>query len=559
MSETTFLEGVQAARESWEQGTLAEGRARIPERRERFTTHSDMKVHRIYTPEDAPQSEYHEKLGFPGEYPYTRGVQASMFRSKLWTMRQFAGFGSAEATNERFHYLLEHGQTGLSVAFDLPTLMGYDSDDPESAGEVGKEGVAIDSVDDMARLFDGIPLEKVTTSMTINAPAIVVLAMYVAVGKRQGADLSKLGGTVQNDCFKEFTAQKEWICGPRQHLKLVTDVVEWCTEHLPRWNTISISGYHIREAGATAAQELALTLADGIYYVKDAIDRGIPVDAFAPRLSFFWDVHNDFLEEIAKFRAARRMWARFMRERFEAKDPRSWLLRTHAQTSGVSLTAQQPYVNIVRVAIQALAAVLGGTQSLHTNSMDETYALPTEEAVTIALRTQQVIAEESGVANVIDPLAGSYCIEAMTDQIEAEAMSIIEKIDAYGGMIEAIEDGYPQRLLSESAFRYQKQLESQDKVIVGVNKYQTEEKTTIETLKISAEVETAQVARLKQLKAGRDQAAWKAAVDAVEAACREDRNTFPSILTAVEAGATVGEISAVFRKVWGEYQEPAFF
>jgi methylmalonyl-CoA mutase N-terminal domain/subunit len=437
--------------------------------------------------------------------------------------------------------------------------MGYDSDDQESMGEVGKEGVAIDSVEDMEVLFDQIPLEKVTTSMTINAPAIVLLAMYVAVGRRQGVDIRKLGGTLQNDMFKEFIAQKEWICGPGPHLKLVTDVVEWCTHNLPRWNTISISGYHIREAGATAIQELALTLADGLYYVKDATERGLDVDAFAPRLSFFWDVHNDFLEEIAKFRAARRMWARFMKERFHAKSSKSLLLRTHAQTSGVSLTAQQPYNNVVRVALQAMAAVLGGTQSLHTNSLDETYALPTQEAVTIALRTQQIIAEESGVTNIIDPFAGSYAIEALTDKMEAEALAIIEKIDGYGGMTEAIEDGYPQKLLSESSFCYQKQIESGEKTVVGVNKYVTEEACSIELLKVSAQVEKDQVAKITKLKAERDPSHWQKALEKVEAACRANENTFGPILEAVEAGATVGEISKIFREVWGEYQEPAFF
>lgn len=550
---------IRAERERWESTTLKKGLDRIPEANPSYTTVSDMKVHRIYTPEDVSDEAYMEKLGFPGEFPYTRGVQASMYRSKPWTMRQFAGFGSAEETNQRFRYLLEQGQTGLSTAFDLPTLMGYDSDDEQSRGEVGKEGVAIDSIEDMKILFDQIPLEKVTTSMTINAPAITLLAMYVAVARSKGCDLNKIGGTLQNDSFKEFIAQKEWICGPEPHLKLVTDVVEWCTHNLPKWNTISISGYHIREAGATATQELALTIADGLAYVKDGMERGLDVDAFAPRLSFFWDVHNDFLEEIAKFRAARRMWAHYMRDRFGAKSPKSWMLRTHAQTSGVSLVAQQPYNNIVRVAIQALAAVLGGTNSLHTNSMDETYALPTEDAVTIALRTQQIIAEESGVTNVIDPFAGSYAIEALTDKMERDAKEIIQKIDDYGGMVNAIEDGYPQKLISESSFRYQRQLEKNEKVIVGVNKYQMEEDRKIEILKVSEEVERMQVERLSALKAKRDPAQWKACMDRVREACQKNENTFEPILAAVEAHATVGEISEVFREVWGDYQEPAFF
>ncbi|MCC7144216.1 MAG: methylmalonyl-CoA mutase family protein [Candidatus Eisenbacteria bacterium] len=495
----------------------------------------------------------------PGSYPYTRGVHADMYRGKLWTMRMFAGFGSPEDTNARFHYLLRQGQTGLSTAFDMPTLMGYDPDHALSLGEVGREGVAVASLEDMERLFAGIPLDKVTTSMTINAPAIVLLAFYIAVGKKQGVPPAQLRGTLQNDILKEFIAQKEWISPPEPSMRIIRDMLVYCTNEMPLWNTISISGYHIREAGATAVQELAFTLYDGIAYVEAGVEAGLDVDAFAPRLSFFFDVHNDFFEEIAKFRAARRMWARIMKERFGAKNPRSWLLRTHAQTAGVSLTAQQPYNNVARVAIQALAAVLGGTQSLHTNSLDETYALPTEEAATIALRTQQLIAEESGVASVVDPLGGSYFVEALTDEVERRAWEIIKRVDDLGGMVAAIHQGYPQKEIAASAFQHQQEVERKQRIIVGVNGYQKGEEPRLPTLKIDMEVERDQVERIRALRARRDPARAAATLAAVEAACRTDANIMPPIVDAVEAGITLGEISDVFRKVFGVYRDPGFF
>jgi len=546
--------------ENWKQTTLDKSLRRVPEREALFKTLSNIDIKPLYGPHDLPSEEtLHDRLGFPGEYPYTRGPQATMYRGRPWTMRQFAGFGTAEDTNARFRYLLEHGQNGLSVAFDLPTLMGYDSDHVHSLGEVGKEGVAIDTLADMERLFEGIPLDKVTTSMTINAPAPVLICMLAAVAENQGVAANSVGGTCQNDMFKEFIAQKEWIVPPTPSLKMVIDTIEWCTEHMPRFNTISISGYHIREAGATAVQELAFTIADGIGYVQAAIERGLDVDAFAPRLSFFWDVHNDFFEEIAKFRAARRLWADIMRNRFQAKNYKSWLLRTHAQTAGVSLTAQQPHNNIVRVAIQALAGVLGGTQSLHTNSMDETYALPTQDAVTIALRTQQVILEETGVANTVDPLAGSYFVESLTDTMEAKAREYIERIDKMGGMLQAIENGYPQREIAEASFRFQQELERGERKIVGINAYTMDETTKIETLKISGDVEAGQRERLAQIKQSRDEKAVTLALAAIEQAAKNDRNTMPAIYEAVKLYASVGEISDVFRSVWGEYQEPAIF
>ena len=457
--------GIEALRQQlkdWREGPVARVQAKMPLRKERFTTWSDLDMPDVATPLDA-NTNYERDLGLPGEYPFTRGVQPTMYRGRLWTMRMFAGFGTPEQTNQRFKYLLEQGQTGLSTAFDFPTLMGYDSDSPRALGEVGMCGVAVDSLRDMEVLFDGIPLDQVTTSMTINGPAIILLAFYVALADKRGIPRSKIGGTVQNDCLKEFIAQHAWLVPPRPAMRLVTDTIEFCTSEVPRWNTVSISGYHIREAGATAAQELAFTLADGLAYVKSSLERGLDVDAFAPRLSFFFDVHNDFFEEIAKFRAARRMWARFMKERFHAKSPSSLKLRTHAQTAGVSLTAQQPYNNVVRVALQGLAAVLGGTQSLHTNSLDETYALPTEEAVTIALRTQHIISEEIGVAGTIDPLGGSYYLEWLTNRLEEQASTIIHHIDELGGMVEAIEKGYPQREIAASAYRFQRQIESDER------------------------------------------------------------------------------------------------
>jgi methylmalonyl-CoA mutase N-terminal domain/subunit len=474
-------------------------------------------------------------------------------------MRQFAGFGSPEDTNRRFKYLLAHGVTGLSTAFDMPALMGYDADHPLARGEVGKEGVAVSTLRDFEVLFDGIPLGEVTTSMTINASAVVALAMYVAVGERQGVSRSRLGGTIQADMLKEYVAQKEWIVPPRPAVKMVVDMIEFCAKEMPRWNPISISGYHIREAGATAVQELAFTLADGIEYAQECVDRGLDVDSFAPRLSFFWDVHNDFFEEIAKFRAARRIWARTMKERFGAKRKESLLLRTHAQTAGVSLTAQQPYNNVVRTALQAMAAVLGGTQSLHTNSLDETYALPTEQAVTIALRTQQIIAYESGVDRVADPLAGSYYIEYLTDEMEKRALAYIQRIDEMGGMLRAVEEGLPQKEIAESAFRYQREIESRDRVIVGVNDFSTEEEAPIPILKIDETVARAQKARLESVRAERSGDKVNETLGRVERACREGANVMPSILDAVKAYATLGEVCDVFRKVWGQYREDGRF
>jgi len=545
---------VPRSKRDWLAETYPKAKDRLP----RFTTISDEPVEPLYTPEDLPGFSYERDLGYPGEYPFTRGVYPSMYRGKLWTMRQFAGFGTAEDTNERFRFLLSQGQTGLSTAFDMPTLMGYDADHPRARGEVGREGVAVSSLADMEALFDGIPLDQVTTSMTVNCTASILLAMYFAVAERRGIPLHKLGGTIQNDMLKEFIAQKEWICPPEPSVRIIVDMIEFCAREAPRWHPVSISGYHIREAGSTAAQELAFTLADGIGYVQAAIERGLDVDEFAPRLSFFFNAHNDFFEEIAKFRAARRMWAKIMRERFGAKNPKSWLLRTHAQTAGCSLTAQQPLNNIVRVAIQALAAVLGGTQSLHTNSMDETLALPSEQAVLVALRTQQIIAEETGVANFVDPLGGSYAVEALTNALEAQAWDYIRRIDEMGGIVRAIELGFPQKEISEAAYRYQQQLERGEKIMVGVNKYQIREEPPIEVLRIPPEVERKQVERVRQRKAARNPAVVAAALDKVRRAAREGTNLMPPILEAVKQEVTVGEISDVFREVFGVYHDPAY-
>ncbi len=554
------IEKLIAEKENWKTEDLARALKRMAPRKEQWVTDSEIPIPELPGPWDIPADEdYQEKLGMPGRFPFTRGVQSSMYRGRLWTMRQFAGFGTPENTNQRFKYLLRQGMTGLSTAFDMPALMGYDADHPMSLGEVGKEGVAVSSLQDMEILFDGIPLDKVTTSMTINAPAIIVLAMYVAVAEKQGVSPDKLGGTIQADILKEFIAQKEWICPPRPSMRILMDMVEWATEHMPRWNTISISGYHIREAGATAVQELAFTIADGMGYVQAGKERGMDVDAFAPRFSFFWDVHNDFFEEIAKFRAARRMWAKLMRDRFGAKEQRSWLLRTHAQTAGVSLTAQQPYNNVVRTTLQALAAVLGGTQSLHTNSLDETYALPTEEAVTIALRTQQIIAHESGVDRAIDPLAGSYYVEYLTDEMEKRAFEYIDRIDEMGGIVTAVEAGYPQREIAESAYRFQREVDKKDRLIVGVNEFKSEEDPPIETLKIDEEVANRQLDRLKVLKESRNKADVERCLEAVRAACREGDNLFPPILAAVKSYVTLGEISDVFREELGVYRETASF
>ncbi len=552
---------VLAAEAEWRKTTLEpqlQKNAKAYEGRN-FTTISDMEVPVVAGPSHLEGIDPLEDIGFPGQYPYTRGVQPDMYRGKLWTMRQFAGFGTPKDTNKRFKYLLSQGMMGLSTAFDMPTLMGYDADHKLARGEVGREGVNVTTLADMEILFEGIPLDEVTTSMTINAPAIVLLAMYVALADQRGIDRKKLGGTIQADMLKEFIAQKEWICPPRPSVKLVTDMVEFCTHELPRWNSISISGYHIREAGATAAQELAFTLADGLAYVEDAIARGLDVDEFAPRLSFFFDVHNDFFEEIAKFRAARRIWAREMKERFKAKNPRSWMLRTHALTAGVSLTAQEPVNNVARVTIQALAAILGGTNSLHTNSMDETLALPTEPAVKVALRTQQIIAEESGVANTVDPLGGSYFVEHLTSKIEREALSYIGKIYELGGMIGAIDEGFPQKEISAAAYRFQQQLDRKEKVIVGVNKFVDADDTEIPLLKIDQEKEDEQISFVKKTKQKRNKDKLAQALRKIAADAKADKNLMPSILEAVKCYASVGEICDVFREVYGVYKDPATY
>ncbi len=535
---------------------------RDPDAPKEQKTQSGLPLEPVYRPEHLTESgwSYEEQLGDPGQFPFTRGPHATMYLGRRWTMRMFAGFGTPEDTNRRFKFLLEQGQTGLSTAFDMPTLMGYDPDHARSLGEVGREGVSVPSLEDMERLFDGIPLDKVSTSMTINAPAAILLAFYVAVADKQGVSPDKLRGTTQTDMLKEFIAQKEWISPIRAHMRIIRDMMVYCSREMPLWNTISISGYHIREAGATAVQELAFTLADGIGYVQLGTEAGLDVDVFAPRLSFFWDVHNDFFEEVAKFRAARRMWAKIMRDRFGAKKPRSWLLRTHAQTAGVSLTAQQPLNNIVRTTLQGLAAVLGGTQSLHTNSFDETYALPTEQAATVALRTQQLIADESGVANVVDPLAGSYFVENLTDRMEAAAWEYIEKIDAMGGIVKAVENGFPQREIAKSAYDYQREVDRNDRVIVGVNKYTTsEEGDSIPTLKIDLEPETMQADRIRALRARRDNDEVERALAAVREAARdESANLMPRFIDAAKAYATLGEICDIFREEFGEHRDPAY-
>ncbi|HEX4825596.1 MAG TPA: methylmalonyl-CoA mutase family protein [Candidatus Polarisedimenticolaceae bacterium] len=544
------------SREEWERRTLKPSLEKSAERPVLFSTVSDLPIERLYTKDDlGPGWSEDEKLGYPGEYPFTRGIHPTMYRGRLWTMRQFAGFGAAEDTNARFRYLLEHGQTGLSTAFDLPTLMGRDSDDALARGEVGREGVAIDSLADMEILFSGIPLDQVSTSMTINAPAAVLFCMYLAVAEKQGIPFAKLNGTLQNDILKEYIAQKEWIYPPRPSMRIITDLIAYCTREVPRWNTISISGYHIREAGSTAVQELAFTLADGIAYVEAARAAGQDVDEVAPRLSFFFNSHNDFFEEIAKLRAARRIWARVMRERFEAKSPRSWMLRFHTQTAGCSLTAQQPLNNVARVTIQALAAVLGGTQSLHTDSFDEALALPTEQAVTVALRTQQILAEESGVTNTIDPLGGSYFVEALTDRVEREAMAYIERIDQMGGMIAAIERGFPQKEIADASYHYQRQTDRGIKTIVGVNKFALENEERMEILKIGEGVETAQLARLADVKKRRDGAKLEAALAALADAARSGESVIPPMLDAVRSYGTVQEISQALVPVFGTYQE----
>ncbi|MBC7252148.1 MAG: methylmalonyl-CoA mutase family protein [Anaerolineae bacterium] len=556
MFDRNKLEDLRDRKDKWTKTTLQKTLDAHPERRETFVTTSSVPVERLYTPLDIEDMDYERDLGFPGEYPFTRGVHPTMYRGRLWTMRMFAGFGTAEETNARYKYLLEHGETGLSVAFDMPTLMGYDTDDPMAAGEFGKCGVAVSSLADMEILFDGLPVDKITTSMTINSPAAVIWAMYIVAAEKRGIPMEVLGGTIQNDILKEYIAQKEYIFPPEPSMRLVVDTFEFGAKHLPKWNTISISGYHIREAGATAVQELAFTLADGMEYVRWGIARGLDVDTFAPRLSFFFNSHNDFFEEIAKFRAARRIWAREMRETFGAKNPRSWWMRFHTQTAGCSLTAQQPENNIVRTAIQALAAVLGGTQSLHTNSMDEALALPSEKAVTIALRTQQIIAHESGVTNTVDPLAGSYFVEALTNRTEAAVYEYFRRIEALGGVIPAIEKGFFQRELAESAYRYQREIDRHERVIVGVNDYVMDEPLTIPLLQMDPEGERRQIARLQRVRAERDNQAVTERLAALEEAAKGTENLMPFILEAVRAYATLGEIMGVFRKVFGEYREP---
>jgi methylmalonyl-CoA mutase N-terminal domain/subunit len=525
------------------------------DRRSEIETSSHIPVNALYTPADLKHSEYESEVGYPGEYPFTRGVQATMYRGRLWTMRQYAGMGDAEESNKRYKYLLANGTTGLSVAFDLPTQIGMDSDHPLAAGEVGKVGVAIDSIEDMERLFDGIELAKISTSMTINATASILLALYVAVAKRKGADVRKLSGTVQNDVLKEYIARGTYIYPPRQAMRVITDMFAWAKESVPEWNTISISGYHMREAGSTAVQEVAFTLGNGMAYVEAAIKAGLDVDQFAPRLSFFFNAHNNFLEEVAKFRAARRMWARIMREHFKAKNPRSWMLRFHTQTAGSTLTAQQPENNIVRTAIQALAAVMGGTQSLHTNSYDEALALPTEQAARIALRTQQIIAFESGAPQTVDPLAGSYYIESLTNEIEKRAAEYLGKIEVIGGMLKAIERGFVQQEIQNAAYEYQQAVDQQHAIVVGVNRFEVEAERPIPIQRIDPALEPKQIERVRSLRAKRDTSAWKGALAQVEDAARSGENLMPKILTAVEAHATVGEISDAMRRVFGEYRE----
>jgi methylmalonyl-CoA mutase N-terminal domain/subunit len=547
-----------AAYQNWQETTLKKTLSRMQESRDEFMTTSSVPVNRVYTPLDVAELDYLDDLGLPGEYPYTRSIHATGHRGRLWTMRMFAGFGTAEETNARYKYLLEQGNNGLSVAFDLATLMGYDTDAPQALGEFGKCGVAISSLKDMEILFDGIPLGEVSTSMTINSPAPIIWAFYIAAAEKQGVPMSKLRGTLQNDILKEYIAQKEYIFPPEPSMRLVTDTIEFGAKNMPEWNTISISGYHIREAGSTAVQELAFTLADGLEYVRWALKRGLDIDDFAPRLSFFFNVHNDFFEEIAKLRAARRIWAREMRETFGAKNPRSWLMRFHTQTAGVSLTAQQPEINIVRVAIQALAAVLGGTQSLHTNSMDEALALPSEHAVTIALRTQQIIAEESGVINTVDPLGGSYFVEALTNQTETAVYDYFRQIDELGGVLPAIEAGFFQTEIADASYRYQLEIDTRKRTIVGVNDYISDEPIRIPILEMDPKGYHRQVARLQKLRAERDNEKAGQTLDALCHACENHENTMPYLIEAAKAYATLGEITNVMRKVFGVYAEPTF-
>jgi methylmalonyl-CoA mutase N-terminal domain/subunit len=556
MYDSEKLKKLRQELKDWEQTELKNSLERLPERLDRYITTSSEKISRLYTPIDVEEFDYFNDLGLPGRYPFTRGVHPTMHRGRLWTMRMFAGFGTAEETNQRFKYLLDQGQTGLSVAFDLPTLMGFDTDAPEALGEFGKCGVAVSSLKDMEILFDDIPLDKVSTSMTINSPAAVIWSMYIATAEKQGLRSDQLRGTIQNDILKEYIAQKEYIFPPEPSMRLVVDTIEYGAEKVPQWNTISISGYHIREAGSTAAQELAFTLADGLEYVRWALERGLNIDRFAPRLSFFFNAHNDFFEEIAKYRAARRIWSREMRHTFKAKHQRSWLMRFHTQTAGVSLTAQQPENNIVRVAIQALAAVLGGTQSLHTNSMDEALALPSESAVTIALRTQQIIAEESGVANTVDPLGGAYFIEAQTNRIEAQVYDYFRRIDELGGMLPAIERGFFQSEISDAAYRYQREIDGNLRKIVAVNAYEDKQPVKIPILKMDPQGYERQVSRLEEVRVSRDQGRVGQKLDRLRIACQGTENTMPHIMEAVHAYATLGEIIGVMRDEFSVYEEP---
>jgi methylmalonyl-CoA mutase N-terminal domain/subunit len=558
MIDPAKLDELRRALQEWEQEDLQSALSAMPERQASFITTSSEPIERLYTPLDLPEFDYLTDLGFPGEYPYTRGVHPTLHRGRLWTMRMFAGFGTAEETNSRFKYLLEQGQTGLSIAYDLPTLMGYDTDAPEALGEFGKCGVAVSSLKDMEVLLAGIPLDKVSTSMTINSPAAIIWAMYIAAAEKQGLSPASLRGTTQNDILKEYIAQKEYIFPPEPSMRLVVDTIEFGSVTVPQWNTISISGYHIREAGSTASQELAFTLVDGMEYVRWALKRGLDIDSFAPRLSFFFNAHNDFFEEIAKYRAARRIWAHEMKHTFKAQSERSWLMRFHTQTAGVSLTAQQPEINIVRVAIQALAAVLGGTQSLHTNSMDEALALPSQHAATIALRTQQIIAEESGVANTVDPLAGSYFLEASTRRIEAEAYDYFRRIDELGGVLPAIEKGFFQSEISDAAYRYQCEIDDGIRHIVGVNAYAEDKPLSIPLLEMDPAGYARQVERLKQVRAQRDSGRVGQALDHLRLACRGTENTMPFILEAVRAYATLSEIIGVMKREFGTYQEPTW-
>jgi methylmalonyl-CoA mutase N-terminal domain/subunit len=558
MPDSKQQEALRKAQAGWEEETLLPTLKRAPERQPKFITTSSEEVNRVYTPLDLPDFNYLADLGLPGEYPYTRGVHATGYRGKLWTMRMFAGFGSSEESNARYKYLLSQGGTGLSIAFDLPTLMGYDTDSPEALGEFGKCGAAVSSLKDMEILLDGIPLDRISTSMTINSPAAILWAMYIAVGEQQGVRPDQLRGTIQNDILKEYIAQKEYIFPPEPSMRLVVDTMEYGSKSVPQWNTISISGYHIREAGSTAAQELAFTLSDGMEYVRWGVARGMSVDEFAPRLSFFFNAHNDFFEEIAKYRAARRIWAREMRTTFGAKDPRAWLLRFHTQTAGVSLTVQQPTNNVVRVALQALAAVLGGTQSLHTNSMDEAIALPSQQAATVALRTQQIIAAESGAANTLDPLGGSYFVEALTDRLEAQARDYFRRVEDLGGVLPAIDKGFFQQEIADAAFTYQREIDSHTRTIVGVNDFVDDKLPSIPILEMDPAGYERQVKRLAQLRRERDNGRVGQSLDRLRLACQGTENTMPLLLDCVRAYATLGEIIAVMKGVFGTYEEPTW-